>query len=141
MSKITPLKKRKASTSSSEPSELTVVVRRPPFSYVHLQLRYSENIPRPPLDILTARAYLTSALTQFLGLAGAAISVDILKVEAQEVWIRVPAEDLSAVVAAVGGWAGREEDGDCEVGWQVRAYGDWLGALVKAGGEKRAWGD
>lgn len=141
MSSTTASKKRKAPSSACQPSEFSVVVRRPPFSYVHLELRYSAPGAHAPLDILSARAYLTSALTQFLGLTGAAISLDFLHVSAQQVWVRVPAEDRSAVVAAVGGWAGREDGGDGDVGWRVRAYGDWLGALVKAGGEKRVWGD
>lgn len=87
-----------------------------------------------PLDPLTTRAYLTAALSQFLGLVGTSISIDILKTpsssspgstslsasaasasvsasasarhEDNTVWIRVPRPDAAAVVAALSSWVG-----------------------------------
>ena len=57
---------------------------------------------------------------QFLGIHGAAVPVDVLKLEGSEVWIRVPAEDRSALVAAVGGWVGRAGEG-----WRVMGWSSW----------------
>ncbi|KAK6611165.1 hypothetical protein H4I96_02763 [Botrytis cinerea] len=78
------------------------------FSYIHLELQTS-SFKKPQLDDITAKSYMTSALSQFLGLHGSAISIDILKTEDKDVWIRVMREDASAVVAAMGvglrGWA------------------------------------
>jgi ribonuclease P/MRP protein subunit POP8 len=100
------------------------------------------------LDALTARTQLTAALSQFLGLAGTAISVDILKIESTPVkkrgaeydgrggvylWIRVPREDASAVVAAVSSWIGGESSGP-EVAWRVCSKGNYLGGIVFGSG-------
>ena len=63
---------------------------------------------------------LQAALRQFLGLHGTAISTDILKIEAYDVWIRVPREDSGAVVAALGGWVGRNGEG-----WRVKSRNAW----------------
>ncbi len=79
-----------------------------------------------PLDAITVRTYLTSALSSFLGLTGTAIPVDILKVEARQVWIRVPAEDASMVVASIGQWA----DPNQVVSWKIEGRGTWLGGAV-----------
>ena len=84
-------------------------IKNPPFSYARLELM-SESTFEINLDNLTVRSYIMAALTQFLGLSGSAISVDILKVEGREAWIRVPREDLSPVVAAVGGWVGDSDE-------------------------------
>ncbi|KAK2801710.1 hypothetical protein FQN50_007625 [Emmonsiellopsis sp. PD_5] len=85
--------------------------RKPPWSYLQLEL-----ITQPtttlstatPLDALTARTYLTSALSQFLGVSGTSISIDILKIERTStghniLWIRVPRDDAAAVVTADSG--------------------------------------
>lgn len=76
------------------------------------------------VDPLTARSYLTSALSQFLGLMGTSIGIDILKIENPpstsepkkkasrggsdypNVWIRVPRDDGAAVLAALSSWVG-----------------------------------
>lgn len=80
------------------------------------------------IDALTARTYLTAALSQFLGLMGTSISIDILKIEnrsqehsqkkevsssyssshssSPEVWIRVPRDDAAAVFTALSSWVG-----------------------------------
>lgn len=83
----------------------------------------------PAIDMLTARTYLTSALRQFLGLTGTAISIDFLKLEARDVWIRVPREDGAAVVSAVSAWMGAEG-----VAWRIRGKSEWLGGLVAGNG-------
>ena len=103
-------------------------ITTPPFSFICLEL-VSDSAATTKLDELTVRTYITSALTQFLGLTGSSISVDILKVKGKECWIRVPREDLSPVVAAVGGWVGGNET-EGRVGWKVKAKGNWLSVLV-----------
>lgn len=86
---------------------------------------------------------MNDALSQFLGITGSAISIDVLKSNCVgELWIRVPREDCSAVVAAVGGWTGvAGGSGGGEVGWRVLGRGGWLG--VVCGGERvgSVWGD
>lgn len=129
----------KISTSKAQKGhEITTrTIKTPAFSYACLEL-----ISEPPikieLDNLTVRSYLTGAFTQFLGFTGSAISVDILKVENGECWIRVPREDLSAVVAAVGGWVGNGQSNN-RVGWRVRKSGNWLGSLVGGRTVDRTW--
>ncbi|KAB8300233.1 hypothetical protein EYC80_000446 [Monilinia laxa] len=93
--------KRKQTRNGHEHKAITI--RAPPFSYIHLELQTSP-LKKQQLDDITAKSYLTSALTQFLGLHGAAIPIDILKTEGKDVWIRVMREDTSAAVAALGGW-------------------------------------
>ena len=124
-------------------------IRNPPWSYITLQLLTQANLSTiatvstinsnsinatstpskpnphqrtqgPILDELTIHLNLQAALRQFLGLHGTAISFDILKIEGQNIWIRVPREDASAVVAAVGGWIGKGGEG-----WRVINWGAW----------------
>jgi ribonuclease P/MRP protein subunit POP8 len=115
----------------------TKTIKTPPFSYVHVQLISDSETPKE-LDSLTVRSYVTAALTQFLGITGSAISVDILKVEGMECWIRVPREDLSPVLAAIGGWVGGTED-EGKVGWRVKGSGNWLSVLVGDKGKEDIW--
>lgn len=51
---------------------------------------------------------------------GAAIPFDIMKLEGQEVWIRVPSGDRSALIAAVGGWVSKGGEG-----WRVKGWSSW----------------
>ncbi|EPE34559.1 hypothetical protein GLAREA_10253 [Glarea lozoyensis ATCC 20868] len=121
--------------------EITIkTIKSPPWSYIQLSLTSSSQLKaqQPVLDELTAKSYLTSALTQFLGLHGQAISIDFLKVEGQQVWIRVPREDRAPVLAAVGGWNGHGE-GEERVGWTVIGASNWLGSLVVRDGEGAVW--
>lgn len=128
-------KQKPAAISSSVITSKTITA--PPFSYVCLEL-VSDGAVGSALDELTVRTYITSALTQFLGLTGSAISVDILKVQGKECWIRVPREDLSPVVAAVGGWVGGN-DSEGRVGWKVKASGNWLSVLVADREAENLW--
>ncbi|KAH6684437.1 hypothetical protein B0J14DRAFT_12319 [Halenospora varia] len=129
--------KRKPSPSSSTHRGHIIhqtTLSQPPFSYIHLSLTTPPN-STTTLDPLTARAHLTTALRQFLGLSGEAISVDILKIEGKEVWVRIPREDVGAFCAAVGGWISGE------TGWRVVGRGNWLSGLVAGDGERRVWED
>lgn len=129
--------KRKLSKATKSHEITSRTIKTPAFSYACLEL-ISDPPRKVPLDDLTVRSYLTSAFTQFLGLTGSAISVDILKVELKDCWIRVPREDLNAVIASVGGWVGRGENGG-EVGWRVRASGNWLGSLLGGRSAETVW--
>lgn len=110
--------------------EKTFVIRSAPYTYLHLSLTHlPDTTRRAPLDAITTRSYLTSALSQFLGLTGSAISVDILDITERHVWIRVPREDASAVVAALGQWA----DPISGVSFKIEGHGQWLGGIVATG--------
>ena len=118
----------------SHPSHASLTIRNPPYTYLNLILLTStpsSSSSQPPLDILTARTYLTSALSQYLGLTGTAIPIDFLKVEGRSVWIRVPREDGVALVGALSQWVGKEGD----VSWRVKAKGEWLGCVVAGNGD------
>lgn len=104
-------------------------------TYLHLTLLASSypihpsNLP--PIDILTARTYLTSALDQFLGMTGTAIPIDFLKVKGRDIWIRVPREDGAAVVGALSQWIGKDD----ALSFKVSGKGFWLGAVVAGDGQ------
>ena len=117
----------------SPSSYRSLSIRNPPYTYLNLILLTStlSSSSQPPVDILTARTYLTSALSQYLGLTGTAIPIDFLKVEGRSVWIRVPREDGVALVGALSQWVGKEGD----VSWRVRAKGEWLGSVVAGNGD------
>ena len=115
----------------------TRAIKTPAFSYVSLELM-SDSAAAPALDDLSVRSYLTSGLSQFLGLTGSAISVDILKVEDKECWLRVPREDLNAVLAATGQWQSGYEGGN-RMAWRLKASGNWLGSLLGASNAQNVW--
>ena len=105
----------------------TTTIRSPPWTYFHLVLvtpaSAGSESTGPALDDITVRMHLTSALSQFLGIAGTAIPVDILKVEGSDAWIRVPSPDSTAVNEALSGWVGND------VAWRIKGRGCWLGGL------------
>lgn len=107
---------------------LKKTISTPLSAFICLQLN-AENGISSNLDYLTVHSYLVAALTQFLGLTGAAISFDILKVEKDVCWIRVAREDMSAVLAAVSSWHGTSSDPG-KLGWIVKAKGNWLSSLI-----------
>lgn len=116
----------------------TKTIKNPSFSYAYFEYISDSTYLKPDLDILTVRSHLTSGLNQFLGLTGAAISVDILKVDQNVCWIRVPREDLRAVIAAMGQWIGTGES-NSKVAWKLKASGNWLGSLVASQGIQDTW--
>ncbi|KAF7874751.1 hypothetical protein EAF04_001926 [Stromatinia cepivora] len=130
--------KRKQTHTGHEHKAITITT--PLFSYIHLELQTS-SLKKPQLDDITAKSYIASGMTQFLGLHGSAISIDILKTEGKDVWIRVMREDASAVVAALGGWIKRLGNGDERVGWRVKGRTNWLGGLVGEEDIERVWND
>lgn len=113
-------------------------LRKPRWTYLHLSLNRSPPVSTDdvPLDAITARKHLTSALEQFLGITGTAIPIDFLKLDGYDFWVRVPREDASAMIAALGGWVGSETDagGDATVNWRVKGWDNWLARLVGGDG-------
>lgn len=123
------------SSTTPTPATQTITIRNLPWTYLHLSLTSPTTLTSASsalaVDVLTARTYLTSALRQFLGLAGTAILVDFLKVDHGHVWIRVAREDGAAVVGAVSAWMGSEG-----VMWRIRGRSQWLGGLVPGDGRE-----
>ncbi|KAH7152469.1 hypothetical protein B0J13DRAFT_620021 [Dactylonectria estremocensis] len=116
---------------------LTCTVKDPPFSYAHLEL-VTDGAAPVELDNLQVKSYCTTALRQFLGVTGVAISLDILKVQGSHCWLRVPRHDLASLAAAITAWKGTNDNGvQCVL--QVRQCSDWLGAMVGADGQDRLW--
>ncbi|RGP79505.1 hypothetical protein FLONG3_2253 [Fusarium longipes] len=119
---------------------LTCTIKAPPFSYAHLEL--VTDVPSSSssviLDNLSLKSYCTSALRQFLGITGASISIDILKVENNHAWVRIPRPDLSSFAAAITAWRGTSDNGE-QISLQLRQCSDWLGAMVGADGQNRLW--
>ena len=120
------------STSSTSP---TRTLRHAPYTYLHLSLLTPNHSsqPTPQPDEITVRLHIQSALKAHLGLHGAAIGVDVLKVSSwdsdsgvgqPQCWIRVAREDEGPVVGALSAWVG----GDGVV-WRVEGRGGWLGGV------------
>ena len=123
--------------SSKKANQRSVVITRPPYTYFHLSLLSSTSLststtPQEPLDILTARTHLTSAIRQYLGLTGTAIPIDFLKVEGRDVWIRLPREDAPAVQGALSQWIGK----DGSVSWHIKGNSNWIASLSTGDGRE-----
>lgn len=119
----TATKRKRSEKTSSTVTQFTI--RNPQWSY--LQLSLLTKSPNYQLDALTAHLHLRAALSQFLGLHGTAIPIDILKLSGNDVYIRVPREDSSAVVISVGGWVGKAGEG-----WRVKDSGSWGAGLTSS---------
>lgn len=104
-------------------------IKTPAFSYINLSLQSSSPTPPPVLDDLSVRSYLSTALNHLLGLTGSAISIDIMMVEDKECWIRVPREDLAAVLAATGQWQA-DFGAPNRMAWHLKASGNFLGSVA-----------
>lgn len=122
-------------------AETRFTLRDPPYSYIHLRIanQTANSTSRKQkeqleLDEITALSHLTSATSQYLGLTGTAIPIDILKVQALEAWIRLPIEDERAVVAALSQWIGKEG-----VILRVLGRGSWLGGLQSSVDDAKPW--
>ena len=128
-----------AASVPTQPTTGTTTFRHPPYAYIHLAL----STLTPPsttsaqtLDAVTVRSHLTSALQTYLGITGAAIQIDILKVEGSDFWIRVPRDDAEATLAAVSQWSSARDSG---VAMRVKGRGSWLGGVMGREVGRRAW--
>ncbi|KAL5342931.1 hypothetical protein BJX70DRAFT_394371 [Aspergillus crustosus] len=130
-----------ASTPTTTPKTISFTARNPTWTYLKLQIITNPPTTQP-IDPLTARTHLTSALSQFLGLAGSSIPIDILHVspapspttKENYIWIRVPRQDAPALVSALSSWIGGSGDEADSVAWRICAKGNFLGALVRGDG-------
>ena len=84
--------------------------------------------PSWPPDILTWRTTLIAALTQYLGVFGAAIHMDILHLENDEAWLRIPGKEMQRFGTALSGYIG-PLDGR-SVGFRTINMGEFLIGLV-----------
>ncbi|KAI1354959.1 hypothetical protein F5Y01DRAFT_220971 [Xylaria sp. FL0043] len=119
---------------------VSAVIKAPPYSYAHLELFNAESLKAVELDALQVKSYCTAALKQFLGATGIAIPLDILKVEGQSCWLRLPRDNLGAFAAAITAWQGTTQDG-VHYTLQIRGCSDWLGTLVGQQDEQKLWTD
>lgn len=134
----------KAKGSSSKSYDLlTCTIRSPQFSYVHLELVTADpsTTQDNSLDELQLKSYCASACRQFLGLTGAAIPIDILKVEGVEGWIRLPRQDLGSFSAALTAWKGTTDEKGEGVILRVMQCSDWLGMMVGTQHQAKLWGE
>ena len=117
---------------NDSPTQRLITLKDLPSTYFHLSLIRSGSQweDAPPLDLVTVRAYLTAALQQFLGLTGAAIPIDILKVENNDTWIRAPGEDGRAIQGALSQWVGKEGS----VSWRIHSSGAFIGSVSAGDG-------
>ncbi|KAI0422049.1 hypothetical protein F5X98DRAFT_191279 [Xylaria grammica] len=115
------------------------VIKAPSYSYAHLEL-FNARMSQRELDALQVKSYCTAALKQFLGITGTAIPLDILKVEGESCWLRLPRDDLGAFAAAITAWQGTAQDGVHST-LRIRGCSDWLGALVGQQNEEMLWTD
>ncbi|KAJ9157121.1 hypothetical protein NKR19_g3883 [Coniochaeta hoffmannii] len=117
----------------------TSSLRSPARAYAHLELITDPPQPAGGLDNLQVRSYVTAALRQFMGDHGAAVAVDILKVEGRECWLRLPREDVSLFAAAIAAFPGTAVGSGTTGVLRMLACGDWLGSLVGRDGEGKVW--
>lgn len=115
-----------------------------PFTPIPPSLLTPRSLTDPPTcssstDILTWRTLLTSALTQFLGITGSAIQIDILHLTGDEAWLRVPRCSAKRFQAAVGGYIGAIDGGS--VGFRTKAAGEFLMGVVSKRAEEELWGE
>ncbi|KAK8136882.1 hypothetical protein PG984_004822 [Apiospora sp. TS-2023a] len=129
-----------AKAKSQKSHELaSCVIKEPLFSYAHLQVLNGNPLQEPiEVDALQVRSYCMKALQQFLGIAGTAISIDILKVDGANCWLRIPRDSLGAFSAAITAWRGEYEDG-IHTTFQIKGCSDWLGSLVGQVGQDTLW--
>lgn len=122
-------KKKKRSRPSKNLTIAQFSVRHPTWTYVHLKHINSSNTASR-IDETTVSLWIDAALAQFLGMHGRAISIDYLKLEGQDIFIRIPNQDHQAFIAALTNWIGRNSDALRTVGWSswdANAYGQDAG--------------
>jgi len=110
------------------PKTSTHALRLPQWTYFHLALMRLDG-EDPMLDLLTAKQHLTEALSRFLGLVGTSIDVDILKLEDDNLWVRVPRDTSKAFHEAVSSWISQSQ-----MKYIVKGKDDWLVRLAMGSG-------
>jgi ribonuclease P/MRP protein subunit POP8 len=113
---------------SASLKSVTHALRQPQWTYFHLAL-IRLDAEDPALDMITARQQLTEALSRFLGLIGTTIDVDILKLEDNNIWVRVPRDTSKAFHEAISSWIGQGQ-----MKYIVKDKDDWLVRLAMGSG-------
>ena len=120
--------KRQGATSGSS-HHFQQILTQPRWSYCRISTLPSGSAHVQPLDATTVRLALLQALTTYLGDHGAAIPIDILKIEhgpqSSDVIVRISRQDREAFAAAVSS-AGNTT----RVALRVKSSSDWLAGLV-----------
>lgn len=117
-------------SDNMQPAATSFSLRNPPYSYLHLKVVNSQPSGRQSnmsmeVDDITIRSYCNSAMQQQFGLTGAAVPLEVLKVQGPEAWMRVPKEDEAALLSALSQWTG--VGGTVTV--RVLNRSSWLGQL------------
>ncbi|CAN9348606.1 unnamed protein product [Alternaria sp. RS040] len=131
--------------------------RKTAWSYFHLILLTPGTASTPPatastdstttttsLSPLLASSLLTHSLRSYLGIAGTAIPIDMLKISGRSVWVRIPRQDARAFRASLSGWVGTCDGEDIPgveggmgvkvgVAWRVVGEGGVLGGITTGG--------
>lgn len=114
-------------------TETNFTLRNPPYSYIQIEL-----VTQPPtqdaVDDITFKSHITNALSQYLGITGTAINIDVLKTNLNRTVVRLPHEDESAVVAALSQWSGRGG-----VTLRILSRGGWLAGVDNEGDDQELW--
>ena len=95
---------------------------------MQVQFPLSSNLP--PHDVLTAKQRISAALTRFLGVLGSAIQVDILHLDGNDLWVRVPKDSGNAFHEAISSWS---ESGTMK--YVIKGRDDWLVKLMQYNAE------
>ncbi|KAF8243471.1 hypothetical protein K440DRAFT_664094 [Wilcoxina mikolae CBS 423.85] len=122
-----------------------VTIRDHDWAYAALQMIFeppynaaATDVSWPP-DILTWRTTLTSVLTQFLGITGSAIQIDILHQDGDEAWMRLPRTEMIRFQAAVSGYVGASDGRS--VGFKTVGVSEFLMGLVSRKAEAGIWAE
>ena len=122
--------KRKAAVTTNTRILSDCTLRKFSFYYLQISLVTQQSpINGPQLDELTVKKYFSAATVQRFGLLGSAVSVDMLKLDGNNAWIRVPFEDRAMVTEALSSWAGNA------LAWRIKESGCWLGGMVGSDGQ------
>lgn len=122
-------------------------ISRPPFAYAQIEVVHNQaptdggnSSSVEVLDALQARSYCDAALKQFLGATGAAMPLDLLKLDESQFWVRLPREDLGLFAAALAAWSSVSRGGTATA-LRLKASGNWLGSLVGRSEQHTLWDD
>ncbi|KIH88665.1 ribonuclease P/MRP protein subunit POP8 [Sporothrix brasiliensis 5110] len=139
-SSIGAASKTKTAKESKTRELYSSTIGRPPFAYAQIEVvqNHQSQASQGPLDALQVRSYCDAALKQFLGAAGAAMPLDLLKLEGSEFWVRLPREDMGLFAAALAAWSSVSREGTATA-LRLRASGNWLGSLIGRSQQQALW--
>lgn len=138
-SSIGAASKSKTAKESKSRELYSSTLSRPPFAYAQIEVVQNQSSPGV-LDALQVRSYCDAALKQFLGATGAAMPLDLLKLDGSEFWVRLPREDMGLFAAALAAWSSVSRGGTATA-LRLKASGNWLGSLVGRSEQQALWND